>query len=152
MNKLTIGLLAVCAVFLGFIAFKGTVSAPVLLQGNPSIGTVYTTSGGFTESTTTINTTSTQVFSSVNQISYIQNYGTSTIWCSLDSKTTTAASSSVATGIGVVIGSISSTINGSYPSVAAFGQCVAGTYNCFPHAGTVNCLANVATVVSKLVQ
>lgn len=113
-----------------------------------SIANYDTTTSGFTHATTTVNTTSTQIFATISRVDYIINNTTSTITCSLDPSNTTAASSSVASGRGVIIGSNAGTV---ISSEAAFGECRT-SYNCYPHKGAVNCLANVAATITTSVQ
>lgn len=124
-----------------------------LIAKNQNLGAVAmnnydTTSSGFTQATTTINTTSTQIFASIPRLSYITNNTTSTITCSLDASNTTAASSSVTAGRGVLIGSNAGTL---IPSVVSFGECRSNV-NCYPHRGAVNCLANTAAVITTSAQ
>ncbi len=108
-----------------------------------------TTWGGFTQSTTTVNTTSTQLASSIQKLLVLVNNTTSTITCSLDARGTTAPSSTVTAGRGLILGPN----NQQWPPSQAFiGQCQPGMQPCYPHQGAVNCVANVSSTVDKLVQ
>lgn len=106
-----------------------------------------TTSKGFTNSTTTINTTSTNLWASVNKVNYMFYNGTSTITCSADAVSTTAASSSLASGRGIMWGNVTTGI-----AKVGFGQCFPGNEQCYLHMGALNCLANIQTVVSVVKQ
>lgn len=136
----------VLAFILGFVGFREGIN----LQGIQAQNQYDTTTGGFTASTSTVNTTSTQVFSSINRIAYITNTTGSQITCSLDPAGMTAVSSTVTSGRGVIIGPAYLTTS-SFPNVAAFGECHGQAY-CFPHKGAVNCLAGAAITIDKLVQ
>lgn len=107
-----------------------------------------TTSKGFTATTSTINTTATQLFSSVGKVNYIFiPSSTAVITCSLDPANTTAASSSVASGRGVLV-------MGSATAVTrlGFGQCFSGNNECYLHTGAVNCLSSASVTISKVIQ
>ena len=125
------------------------------LNFNPTLGGVQsyydTTASGFTHTTSTINTTSTQVFASVVKLSGIQNTTANQLTCSLDATGTTAASSTVASGRGIIIGPAYLTTS-TLSNVAAFGECGNGEANCYRHKGAVNCLAGAASIVTKWVQ
>lgn len=108
-----------------------------------------TSSSGFTSASTTINTTSTQVFASISKRAWIINNTTSTLTCFLDSTNKNAASSSVSSGIGVIIGGTAAT---SLPGIASFGECSPGMLNCYPHKGAVNCLGSGQSIISKVSQ
>lgn len=133
-----------CAVFFGLHS-----------QYSQSLGAIQainnydTTNAGFTHATSTVNTTSTQVFSSIGRVSYITNNTTSTLTCALDAIGTIAASSTVASGRGVLIGPNTGTL---IPSVVAFGECRTVGIPCYPHKGAVDCLANVAVTITTSVQ
>lgn len=147
MNKfLAAAFAVVVAFFIGILLFT---PKQTVLQAAPGQGTVYTTSGGFTAATTTINTTSTQVFASINQLVFITNSSTATLTCSLDGRGTTAVSSTVTAGRGVIIGPSSGS---NIPAQASFGNCSQGDRNCYPHTGAVNCLASATTSITTLVQ
>lgn len=140
------------AFVLGLVIFAGSQLVPSLhIYGSTSATNIInTTSKGFVASTSTVNTTSTQLFSNVdNNISYLINNTTSTLTCSLDGRSVTAASSSLVSGRGLIVGPTTGTV---IPAEVAFGQCVPGTPNCYPTTGSVNCLANVAASVDKLIQ
>lgn len=119
----------------------------VLLQGYV---TYNTWANGTTNSTTTINTTSTQVFASVSKWAAIVNPTTAEITCSLDDLGTTAASSTVGTHKGYVIGPHDSASSTNLPAILQFGECGPGSYNCIPFNGTVNCVASSQAVVSTI--
>jgi len=123
----------------------------VTLGGVVAINNYDTTSAGFTVATSTVNTTSTQVFSSINRVAWIQNITAGTLWCSLDGVGTTAASSTLISGRGLLIAPTSTTLYGLFPSVVSFGEC-RGQYNCYPHKGAVNCLGSAASVVLTITQ
>ena len=138
-----IGGLVILAVVLFFSSSKPSFQG--VTQSN-----VYTTSAGFAAKSTLINTTSTQVFASVNQLDYIVNNSAIKVTCSLDARNTTAASSSVAAGVGIQL--VNTSTNPALPSSASFGACIPGIANCYPHTGAVNCLAAATTTVTTLVQ
>ena len=142
-----IGVAVVAGLFFG-VGFRTTNS----LGGGNSVNLYDTTSAGFTVSTSTVNTTSTQMFALVNKVSYLTNNTTSTFTCSLDARNSTAASSTVTAGRGVLIGSASSSMNGTLPGVVAFGNCDNLGVACFRHTGAVNCSANAAATIDKIVQ
>lgn len=122
----------------------------VNLGGDPYTNTFNT---GITSATTTINTTSTQVFSSISNGGFVTlvNSSTASITCSMDDQGTTAVSSSVAASKGVIIGA------GTQPASttaikaqATFGYCWSGAENCFPFTGTLNCLATAIVTIPKV--
>jgi len=119
--------------------------------GVVAINNYDTTSAGFTVATSTVNTTSTQVFSSINRVAWIQNITASTLWCSLDGVGTTADASTLISGRGLLIAPTSTTLYGLFPSVVSFGEC-RGQYNCYPHKGAVNCLGSATSVVLTITQ
>ena len=149
MNKATqlvFGIIMVA--LLAFMAFK---DFPVNLGGGYT-GNFDTYSTGFTVATSTVNTTSTQAIASTTILTTLVNYTVSTFTCKPDDKGTTAASSTVAAGAGYVIGAHqASTTSSGFPSYASFGECQAGMSNCYPFKGTLNCVADVAATITKIV-
>ena len=146
--KLVFGILVIG--LLTFVAFNS--KGGVINFGGYTVNSYDTTSAGFTVSTSSVAVTvasSTQLFASVDKVSYVINNTTSTITCALEARNATMASSSVVAGRGVLIGSNAGT---QIPSMVAFGNCDNVGVSCFRHTGSVNCIADVATVVDKLVQ
>lgn len=149
-TKYFYGIFIALVLIVGFFGLKAyETPQQVAFTAAPGQGVIYTTASGFVAATTTVNTTSTQIFASINQIDFITNSSTATLTCSLDARGTTAASSSVTAGRGVIIGP---TTNSSLPPRAAFGQCASGDQNCYPHTGAVNCVASASTTITTLVQ
>lgn len=128
------------------LAFREIPAPQVRIQAPELSGVVNaldTSSSNISHATTTINTTSTQVWASITKMGEIINDTTGKLTCSMDATNTTAASSSVVAGRGIIIvPAASSTSN--LPNVVRFGEC-SGTGNvpCYPHKGAVNCLSNV---------
>lgn len=138
MNKIILTITIVILVLVGYLAINKTNP----LGASLALNAYDTTSGGFTIATSTVNTTSTQVFASIARLNYIINNTTALFTCSLDAVGITAVSSTVTAGRGVLI----------YPSsTIAFGEC-RSQQNCFPHKGTVNCLGSAAGTIDTLVQ
>lgn len=151
------GIAAVTVILVG--SFALTVLEPKVIQLQPieitpqgeQLGAVTnyldTSSSDITHATTTINASSTQVFSSITKIGQVINYDTvARLTCSMDATGTTAASSTVATNKGIIIAPAASTT----PSSAMFGECYPGSMNCYTHKGAVNCMASATTsLVSK---
>lgn len=104
-----------------------------------------TSASNITHATSTVNTTSTQVFSGITKIGQIINDTTGKLTCSMDATGTTAASSTVASGSGIIISPAASTT----PSSVMFGECYPGSVNCYAHKGAVNCLATAAVTITK---
>lgn len=107
-----------------------------------------TSSSAITHSTSTINTTSTQVFSSITKIGQIINRTGNELTCSMDATGTTAASSTVATNRGIILGAYG-TATSTAPYSAMFGECYPGSVNCYAHKGAVNCLASATSSITK---
>lgn len=144
MNKKNIIIYSALAI-LALLVIFGTQDG-IRLGG--SAGYIDTSSSNVTHATTTINTTSTQVFSSITKIAQITNTTANQITCSLDTTGTTAASSTVASGRGIIIGPAYLTTS-TLPNIAMFGECYPGSENCYAHKGAVNCLAGAASLVTK---
>ncbi len=107
--------------------------------GGVSSQTYWTGTGG-TNTSSTVNTTSTQILPSTwSLFARISNYGTSTVSCYADNKT--AASSSAATNAGINIGMVSSTFSGE--SSVCFGP----SSGCIPFVGAVNCISSQKATV-----
>lgn len=136
----------VAGLFFGF-GFK-TFNSPIN-QLSGYTGNFDTYAAGFTVSTSTVNTTSTQIVASSTILTTLVNNSTSTFTCKPDDRGTTAASSTVATGLGYTVGPQGST-GPNIPSEISFGACQPGMYNCFPFTGTLNCVADVAATVTKI--
>ena len=103
-----------------------------------------TSSSDVTHATSTVNTTSTQVFASITKIGQITNDTTGKLTCSMDATGTTAASSTVSSGRGIIISPAASTT----PNMAMFGECYPGSENCYAHKGAVNCLSTGAVTIT----
>lgn len=138
-----IGLVLVIALFVAIPAVNRDA-----LHGVPAVLPYDTTSAGFTSTTSTVNTTSTQVFASIARYAEMINDTTAKLTCSLDPANTTAASSTVAAGRGVIIVPAASSTS---DSKVRFGEC-RGESNCYPHKGAVNCLGTSAVTITKNVQ
>ena len=160
-NKAIISFLAVITLLLCITIFNGkqtiVVDAPPLDLSQLSepfdatrlagvLNNLDTSSNNITHSTSTVNTTSTQVFSSITKIGQIINDTNSTLTCSMDATGTTAVNSTVAAGRGVLIYASSSP---AQSNTAMFGECYPGTRNCYAHKGAVNCLATAAVTITK---
>lgn len=147
MNKSTIiAVLAIAVVCLGI--FVAALQSGPRINVSGVINYLDVSSANITHSTTTVNTTSTQVFSSISKMGQIVNATANQITCSLDATGTTAASSTIAAGRGIILApAYLSTSTGV--SSAMFGECYPGSINCYPHKGAVNCLAEAASVVTK---
>lgn len=105
-----------------------------------------TSSSGFTTATSSVGVYSaTNLFTSVTKGKIVQNIGDGTLYCKLDATGTIAASSTVASAYGLVIGANNTT--STVPSIAQFGECYPGALNCFPHKGSVNCITNATSTV-----
>lgn len=104
-----------------------------------------TSASSITHSTSTVNTTSTQVFSGITKIGEIINDTNSQLTCSMDATGTTAASSTVTSGRGIIIYASSSP---AQANSAMFGECYPGSENCYAHKGAVNCLAGAAVTIT----
>lgn len=144
-NYIYAGLVGAAAIIVVLFFFGRTSDSILSANGQFSYDT---TSKGFTSATTTINTTSTRVFATVNKVAYIYNNTAATITCSLDPSNTTAASSSVASGRGVMLAPAGSS---TIPKIGV-GQCYAGNDNCYLHTGAVNCLATSQVTVATVTQ
>lgn len=148
MKKLQITFGIAVIVLLGLVAFK---NVPQILGGSGYTGNFDTYASDFTTATSTVNTTSTQVIASTTVLTTLVNYTSSTLTCKPDNKVTTAASSTVVAGAGYVIGAHqATTTNSGFYSFASFGECQAGMSNCYPFKGTLNCVADVAAVITKI--
>jgi hypothetical protein len=146
MNKpLTAVLAALAALAVGMTLFL--IANPAHTLGTNSLNSYDTTSAAFTHATTSINTTSTQIFATVPKFAQIINTTANQITCSLDNANATAASSSVTSGRGVIIPPAYQTTSTGL-GIASFGECYAGAPNCYRHKGSVNCLAATTTVVT----
>jgi len=133
-------------VILGLGASRTAVSPNL---GGNVISAINTWQSGTTNATTTINTTSTQVIASTTKWARITNPTTATITCSLDDRGTTAASSTVATSKGIIIGPQQANASSTgIPALLDVGECSVGDFNCIPFKGTLNCVASAAAVVS----
>ena len=149
MKHLIISFVAiVIGIFLGLVLLVPREKTDVLSGYIPQ-NQYDTTSAGFTQATKTINVAATQVFASVEIVSEIINNTTSTFTCALEASNTTAASSSVVSGRGVLIGTNAGTV---IPSVVAFGNCDNLGKACYRHKGAVNCVANVTATITTNVQ
>lgn len=119
-------------------------------QEQPQLGAVTnyleTSASAITHTTSTVNTTSTQVFSSITKIAQIINDSAGKITCSMDATGTTAPSSTVAAGRGIVIPPLASSTKGA---VVTFGECYPGSEDCYTHKGAVNCLSTSAATITK---
>lgn len=133
------GLILIVLLFGGLQLFK---TGSVQLGGGQFTDT-YTLFA--TNSTTTVNTTATRVFASGYNLARISNNTGSTLFCSADN--TTAALSNSTSGAGIVIGPTNSSTS-TIPSVATFGRCYAGAYNCIPVTGAINCVASAKVDVA----
>lgn len=145
-------------IILGFCLLAGAVilskpqtvvyqkEAPTLAGVNNSLDT---SASSITHTTSTINTTSTQVFSSLTKMGEIINDSAGKLTCSMDATGTTAPSSTVAAGRGIIIvPAASSTSN--LPNVVRFGECFGeGNVVCYPHKGAVNCLSTATATITK---
>ena len=138
----------VVGIFLGLVLLVPREKTDVLSGYIPQ-NQYDTTSAGFTQATTTVNTTATQIFASVAVVSEIINNTTATLSCALEASNTTVASSSVASGRGVIVGPNTGTL---IPSVTAFGNCDNLGKSCYRHKGAVNCLADVVKTITTNVQ
>ena len=147
-NILIIGVFSIVGFLVGNAIINRAVAPTNNLQGQV-ISAINYWQAGTTNSTTTINTTSTQVLASTTKWARITNPTTAQLTCSLDDLGTTAASSTVAANKGIIIGphqaNASSTGLSAYQD---FGECQTGDGNCIPFKGTVNCVASAAAVVS----
>jgi hypothetical protein len=144
MKHLSIIALIIAVSCLGFVLWDKPVQN---LEGYNTYDTYQT---GVTHATTSIGVyTPVQVFSSISKWGYMSNNTVNTITCALDDLGTTVASSTVSDGIGIIIGAnATSTINSMIPSVAQFGECPTGAYNCYPFKGTVNCIADATSTIT----
>lgn len=133
-------LAAVALVMIGLAYYKPTSESDI--RGSVNQTVFY--GSGTTNTSTIVNTTSTQVLPNTwTSWADIENNGTSTVFCFADGKT--AASSSVAINSGLQIGGVtnsSSPFNGETsmtfgPSASAYA----------PYVGSVNCIAAQKTVV-----
>lgn len=96
---------------------------------------------GTTNSSTTVNTTSTQVLPNTwSAYARISTRSTSTFSCFIDGAT--GASSSVANGSGLIFGSVATSTLAGNQSV-----CFGNFEGCVPYIGPVNCTANVQAAV-----
>jgi hypothetical protein len=134
------GVIAV-AVYFGLMAYGFSQKTPLGAVSNY----FDTSASSISHATTTINTTSTQLFSSTTKWSQMINDTNAVITCSLDKTGTTAASSTVASGRGLLVYTSSSAAR---PNSIMFGECYPGSLNCYPHKGAVNCLASAAVIVT----
>lgn len=102
---------------------------------------------GVTNATTTINTTSTQIFASVTKLATLVNNTTSTFSCFMDAANSLVASSSVVAGAGITLspGATGVANSSTLPSQATFGRCNVGSYNCYPFVGALDCVATAKT-------
>lgn len=143
MNKILIGIGIILLGILGVLIVRNN---NVVGQFGGVSNYLDTSSSNITHATTTINTTSTQVFSSITKIGQLINNSTNTITCSMDATGITAASSTVAANRGIIVpNQASSTIY----SAVMFGECYPGAVNCYAHKGAVNCLIVSQSVVTK---
>ena len=108
-----------------------------------------TSASGYTTASSSIGTAAaTQMFSSVSKLVTIINPTTNDITCKLESTGSTAASSTVTAGFGLIIGS--NTTTSTIPSVVQFGECYPGSVSCYPHKGALNCISAVTSTIIKL--
>ena len=108
---------------------------------------INTFTSGVTHATTSISTASTNVATSVTNWLRIDNSNTTQLTCVLETTGTTAASSSVVAGRGILVGPHGVTTS-SLPSTVTFGECWPGTANCVPFKGSINCVAGTTSTVS----
>src|SRR3990167_7956861 len=141
-------LLVAVGVFGGLFAFSFVPKVTPLGSYGWNVDVV---SSGVTNSTSSINTTSTQLAALITRWLTIINPTMATLTCSMDDAGTLVGSSSVATNKGVVVGPINATTtNATIPSQVSFGECNPGMYNCFPFKGAVNCVASAVATVSVI--
>lgn len=151
MNKILLGLF--CVVLVGIVCLTVYQVEKLNTGSFGAVGSdggyVRDTITGATFASTTINTTSTQVFSAITRFGTIINNTSTEIYCLVDAPGTTAVSSTVTSTLGFVIPRALTTTT-TIPTQITFGECWPGAYNCVPLKGAVNCLALTASVVNKV--
>lgn len=124
------------AIVAGFVILSISLKQPAATFGSISSQGLFRGTGT-TNSSTTVNTTSTQVIpAGWTNYASISNNSPAIVWCSLDGAT--AASSSAASGVGVKIGAVSTTFSGEV--YACFGP----QPNCIGYIGPINCVSSGA--------
>jgi len=122
---------------------------PNVTIGDAFTGNQDTWTGGQTISTSTINTTSTQVVSSTAKLTTLLNNSTSTFTCKPEPVFgTTAPSSTVVANAGYIIAAKATSTG--YKPYLSVGECQPGMDHCYPFKGTLNCLADVQASITKI--